>query len=400
MAYDGQIIDIFVSSPGDVAAYRDSILTIVQAWNQRNGQNRRLFFNCLRWEDLVSPDIGESGQEVINTQIGDRYDVFLGVMWARFGTPTKLAASGTEEEFDRAVLRHQAGEPIKVSFLFCTADVPFSQLDGDQFAKVQAFKSRAQSDGCLTRDFVDDASLINGINLILDKFANTWKYQNPLPKISISNKVNIENHHSYIESISHEKYRPDDRGLLDVHEDFEKHNKEFTSTIGEWGNQLDTIVQEMASVTEKLSELTNFGASSPQTVRPVINDFTMAMEKFASWCEDAISDLEIQMDLISKDSLMMVELSANVDESVDDIKESQDAMNGLCTSIEGANEGVLGFIEALENTPKLDKKLNKANRRVISTHRRLVEKNRIFQQDMLLCASELGERISKLELPE
>jgi hypothetical protein len=400
MAYDGQIIDIFVSSPGDVAAYRDSILAIVQAWNQRNGRNRRLFFNCLRWEDLVSPDIGESGQEVINTQIGDRYDVFLGVMWARFGTPTKFAESGTEEEFDRAILRHQAGEPIKVSFLFCTADVPFSQLDGDQFAKVQAFKCRAQSDGCLTRDFVDDASLINGINLILDKFANTWKYQDPLPQILISDQVNIENNSNKKGNIFPEKYKPDDRGLLDVHEDFAQHNQEFTCTIGEWGNQLDTIVQEMSSVTEKLSELTNFGISSPQIVRPVINGFTVAMENFASWCEDTISDLEMQMELISKDSLMLVELSANVDESVDDIKASQDAMNSLCASIEGANEGVLGFIEALENSPKLDKKLNKANRRVISTHRRLVEKNRIFQQDMLLCASELGERISKLECVE
>lgn len=111
------------------------IMSIVQAWNQRNGKSRALFFNCLRWEDSVAPDIGVSGQDVISDQMGFDYDIFLGVMWARFGTPTVNAQSGTEEEFDLAFQRHKSGEQIRVSFLFCTADIPHAKLDGQQFAK-------------------------------------------------------------------------------------------------------------------------------------------------------------------------------------------------------------------------------------------------------------------------
>ncbi len=54
----------------------------------------------LRWETHALPGAGRP-QEVITRAIGD-YDVFVGVMWRRFGTPTGRAGSGTEEEFENA----------------------------------------------------------------------------------------------------------------------------------------------------------------------------------------------------------------------------------------------------------------------------------------------------------
>ena len=43
--------------------------------------------------------LGIDAQDVINRQLGE-YDIFLGIMNTRFGSPTHRADSGTEEEFD------------------------------------------------------------------------------------------------------------------------------------------------------------------------------------------------------------------------------------------------------------------------------------------------------------
>ena len=56
---------------------------------------------------------------VINRQLPDDCDIFLGVMWARFGTATPRAGSGTEEEFERALTRHQANSrSVMILFYF------------------------------------------------------------------------------------------------------------------------------------------------------------------------------------------------------------------------------------------------------------------------------------------
>ncbi|WP_242775663.1 DUF4062 domain-containing protein [Sphingopyxis sp. YF1] len=401
MSYVGQIIDIFVSSPGDVSSYRNAIIMIVQSWNQRNGRSKKLFFNCLRWEDFVAADVGTSGQDVINQQAGDDYDIFLGVMWARFGTPTSVAESGTAEEFDRAMERHQAGEPIRVSFLFCTADVPMAKLDGVQFGKVQEFKSRAQSRGCLTRDFVDDASLINSINLILDKFANTWEGKILNTKTHKSDNHNIDEPNEVVIDQSKlifnsekENFDDEDIGILDAVDDFSEHNSEFLLSLNEWSMRLNAVSDKTNSTTSDLSDMAKFGRPSNSQVREILSKLTEEMDDFGNWCENEIVHMEKIMEQLSTDALRIIDMSRDFEDPLEDIIGARDALTALHDGIDGANKGITGFADSLENLPKVDKKLNKANRRVVAAHRRLNEKNRIFQEDIALCIEDLNERLA------
>ncbi len=48
-------------------------------------------------EKDVYPSVAEYGQQVINQQVEGKYDLFVGIMKGRFGTPTPQAGSGTEE---------------------------------------------------------------------------------------------------------------------------------------------------------------------------------------------------------------------------------------------------------------------------------------------------------------
>ena len=69
-------------------------------------------------------------QGIINKQIGE-YDIFIGMMWKRFGTPTGKAGSGTEEEFRLAYEYWETTKSVMILFYFCQA--PFMPRVCDKF---------------------------------------------------------------------------------------------------------------------------------------------------------------------------------------------------------------------------------------------------------------------------
>ena len=94
-------IRIFVASPSDVARERDQLARVVEELNltiPAIAPEKKVVLELVRWETHVYPAIGPEPQRVVNEQIGD-YDIFVGILWKRMGTPTATAASGTEEEF-------------------------------------------------------------------------------------------------------------------------------------------------------------------------------------------------------------------------------------------------------------------------------------------------------------
>ena len=103
-------LTVFVSSPGDTAAERDIVIRVLERNSQgETARKLRIDFQALRWEDWP-PGAGEPGdaQQHINRilkQAGlEYYDIYLGMMKGRVGTPTPRAASGTIEEFEVALL--------------------------------------------------------------------------------------------------------------------------------------------------------------------------------------------------------------------------------------------------------------------------------------------------------
>jgi hypothetical protein len=97
-----KVITIFVASPNDVVDERTKLEEVINELNITWSRNIGLRFDLVRWETHAFPGIGDDPQDVINEQIPDDYDIFIGIMWCRFGTPTGRAGSGTAEEFQRA----------------------------------------------------------------------------------------------------------------------------------------------------------------------------------------------------------------------------------------------------------------------------------------------------------
>lgn len=175
MARQRQILQVFVGSPGDVFDERAVLEQVVREINTAWSGNLEVQFELLQWTTHASPGFGADAQDVINRQIPADYDLFIGIFWGRFGTPTQRAESGTEEEFEEALRRYRTGGRHPALMLYFK-DEPISpsRIDPQQLAKVLDFKKRVSDEGGLYWTFTDSKDFESLTRLHLARFAQEW----------------------------------------------------------------------------------------------------------------------------------------------------------------------------------------------------------------------------------
>src|SRR5258706_12678070 len=135
------ILRVFVASPSDLGDERAILEEVITELNNTWSKDLGVYLELVKWETHAYPGVGADPQAIINEQIADDYDVFIGLMWARIGTPTSRADSGTEEEFSRA-LRKFSGDPNQIRIMFYFKDAPIAPNDVYyvQLGKMKAFQ--------------------------------------------------------------------------------------------------------------------------------------------------------------------------------------------------------------------------------------------------------------------
>jgi hypothetical protein len=134
---------VFVASPGDVSAERDALSRVVEEINLTHGPPLGYHLELIRWETHTAPGAGRP-QQVITDQIG-RYDIFVGIMWRRFGTPSGVAGSGTEEEYRNAWKQFEKNPDLILMFYFCQQPfMPNTTDEIEQMQKVLLFRQELE----------------------------------------------------------------------------------------------------------------------------------------------------------------------------------------------------------------------------------------------------------------
>lgn len=149
-------ITVFLASPGDVKRERKAVRDAVEEVNRTTGEHDDFRLNVKGWETHTRPAASKKGraQDAIFEQIGP-YDIFLGIMWTRVGTPTGKAASGTIEEYELARQQWSRRRKYKPSVMFyfrSKVATEIDRLDPEQLKQVQLFKQRVFKDG-LAREY-------------------------------------------------------------------------------------------------------------------------------------------------------------------------------------------------------------------------------------------------------
>jgi hypothetical protein len=144
-----RIVRLFVASPSDTADEQQIVKAAIDDLNRSYGRDDGFRIDLLGWKTDSYPAIGADGQDVINRQIGD-YDILLGLMSTRYGSPTGRASSGTVEEFDRAWARLiERPEAVRIMFYFHDPVIRLSAIDPYEILQIQRFKQRLRDIGIL-----------------------------------------------------------------------------------------------------------------------------------------------------------------------------------------------------------------------------------------------------------
>lgn len=142
-------IKIFVSSPGDLPEERAQCGRLVEEFNTIVGAlmpDQDIRLELIRWETHTHPDLAGHPQRVVDDQLGMDFDIFIGIMWSRFGTPTWQAGSGTEHEFRNAYAGWSARRrPAHILFYFCEA--PVERPDDAERDAIRAFRQELERIG-------------------------------------------------------------------------------------------------------------------------------------------------------------------------------------------------------------------------------------------------------------
>lgn len=144
-------VRLFIASPGDVQSEREALSKVINELNltiSTIAPEKGIILELVRWETHCYPAMGRV-QSIINKQIGI-YDIFIGIMWRRFGTPTGVAESGTEEEFKLAYHEWEKNKKTPhIMFYFCQAGSAPPKLSEEieQFKKIIAFRSELSKKG-------------------------------------------------------------------------------------------------------------------------------------------------------------------------------------------------------------------------------------------------------------
>ena len=149
-------LSIFVASPSDVEKERKALKRVVEGLSQRGdlADSRGLTLKVVDWSHAI-PAMGRPEDVILDQLRVDDWDIFVGILWHRFGTPTGkkdpetglVYDSGTHEEF-RLAYRAWAEKGYPHILMYrCTKDIPLDGQDSDQLRKVNDFWKEFEHDG-------------------------------------------------------------------------------------------------------------------------------------------------------------------------------------------------------------------------------------------------------------
>jgi tetratricopeptide (TPR) repeat protein len=140
---------IFAASPSDVASERAKLETVVESLKP-TADYLGLTLEVVDWRAIV-PDAGRPQQVIFGQLKPTSWDIFVGMLWHRFGTPPggndpqtqKDYLSGTEEEFRTAYRLWKEFKKPRIVMYRCSRPIP-QEADFTQAQRVKDFFKEIQ----------------------------------------------------------------------------------------------------------------------------------------------------------------------------------------------------------------------------------------------------------------
>ena len=145
-----KIVRVFLASPSDVENERNEVMKIANEMNKITSAQFGIIFQIVNWESM-NTGMGRP-QQIVNRQASfNEIDLFIGILWKRFGSnPGENqynAESGTEEEFREAYDNwNRKGYP-QIKMFRSNKKANPGTVDTDQLKRVQDFFKEFSPEG-------------------------------------------------------------------------------------------------------------------------------------------------------------------------------------------------------------------------------------------------------------
>ena len=124
-----------------ITGYLQLIKEAVDNFNKLYDSLNNIQVSIKHWSTDSFPESGDKPQELLNKQIVRECDAAVAIFWTRFGTATDNYGSGTEE------IEEMLSADKQVFMYFLEAPIIPSNIDIEQYEKVQEFKERYKDRG-------------------------------------------------------------------------------------------------------------------------------------------------------------------------------------------------------------------------------------------------------------
>ncbi len=135
---------IFLASPGDLNRERKLFKKVVDEVNVLKAHSMGYHLEAMGWEETL-PGKGRP-QELINRDLV-KADLFILLLWKRWGTPSGKYSSGTEEEFLLASQLNDSSEKPEIWLFFKDMNIDISQNAKDiNIHKILEFRKKIEDE--------------------------------------------------------------------------------------------------------------------------------------------------------------------------------------------------------------------------------------------------------------
>lgn len=359
------ILQVFIASPSDVKEEREVLESVITELNRTWSTTLDVRFDLKRWETSVHPAFGRDPQDVINKQVDNNYDIFIGVLWGRIGTPTPRAESGTLEEFERAYTKYLS-DPSSVELMIYFKDAPISpsKMDPLQLTKVQEFQRKLGERGGLYRPFEGASDFESAVRAHLSAVAQKWAEK-------ISRKNDLEPVRSGMpkpeENNSAQFVEDDELGFLDYTERYEARMTEMSSALTSMGEATINIGVHINKRTEEINTfIATQKSGDTKGARKIIKLASEDLKRYANTLNQLLpiisSSRKEAFDALSK-ALVLYDDFRNKEKP--ELETLEKSLSEMQEAAGGSRAGLLGFRMATANLPRLSVELNQGKREVI-----------------------------------
>lgn len=361
---------MFISSPSDLGEERRAVIEAITQVNDLRGKREGFRLEPLRYEKDVRPDFGKEPQAIINEQIGDDYDIFVGILCGRFGSRTEQYSSGTEEEFQIArERRERTGSEPKIMLYFKDPRHSSDRLDAEQLLLVHNFKKLVEKISKYD-EFTDleafRTSLTKHLASCVDEIRTVGSLQGSRPVSPlVSSDLTAEAENDILNSIIPSEL--DTFGILELNihlqegfSDLIELTSDFTKSQSNLGEKFKSHIAEIAE--EKRKALG--GQVNQNTAKKIVDKTAQALEDFSLDSERMIPRMEGVFMVISETLRRLILISSEDGfGGISDALDLKRILSELRETIRSSGESVAGLRISISSLPRLTSQLNSSKRR-------------------------------------